>query len=178
MLRPATPADVDATWPYRRRASVGEWLPAIPSDVEEYRTRFTDPQRFARTVIVEHDTVVVGDFMLRIEDAWAQDEAPAEARRKQAELGWVLDPAYTGRGFATEAAAALLDECFTNLGVHRVIAVCFLANTESWRLMERLGMRREQHAVRDSLHRSGEWLDSLTYAILAEEWQAADIGRV
>jgi RimJ/RimL family protein N-acetyltransferase len=37
--------------------------------------------------------------------------------------------------------------------------------------MERLGMRREAHAVRESLHRSGEWLDSLTYALLAEEYR-------
>jgi RimJ/RimL family protein N-acetyltransferase len=37
--------------------------------------------------------------------------------------------------------------------------------------MERLGMRREEHNVRDSLHRSGEWLDGLGYALLAEEWR-------
>lgn len=169
-LRAATAADADATWTYRRLASVGEWITAIPPDPETYREIFTSPQRLADSVIVEHQGRIVGDFMLRIEDAWAQAEAPAEARRKQAELGWVLDPAYTGRGLATEAVEALIEECFSNLGVRRVTAVCFLANTASWRLMERLGMRREQHAVRDSLHRSGEWLDSLTYAILAEEW--------
>ena len=50
-------------------------------------------------------------------------------------------------------------------------ANCFAANEPSWRLMERLGMRREAHAVRDSLHRSGEWMDGLTYALLAEEWR-------
>jgi RimJ/RimL family protein N-acetyltransferase len=37
--------------------------------------------------------------------------------------------------------------------------------------MERLGMRRELHAVADALHRSGEWLDTYGYALLAEEWQ-------
>jgi RimJ/RimL family protein N-acetyltransferase len=36
--------------------------------------------------------------------------------------------------------------------------------------MERIGMRREQHLVREALHRSGEWLDSLGYALLADEW--------
>jgi RimJ/RimL family protein N-acetyltransferase len=36
--------------------------------------------------------------------------------------------------------------------------------------MERLGMRREAHAVEESLHRSGHWLDTVTYAILATEW--------
>jgi RimJ/RimL family protein N-acetyltransferase len=36
--------------------------------------------------------------------------------------------------------------------------------------MERVGMRREVHAIRESLHRSGQWLDTLGYAILDEEW--------
>ena len=42
----------------------------------------------------------------------------------------------------------------------------------SWRLMERVGMRRELHAVRESLHRSGKWLDVFGYALLSEEWNA------
>lgn len=169
-LRPAAPEDADATWPYRRLESVSEWITASPPDLATYRTTFTEPERLANSIIVEHDGQVIGDLMLRIEDAWAQAEVRAQAHRKQAELGWVLDPARTGRGFATEAVEALLEECFTNLGIRRVIANCFLANTASWRLMDRLGMRREQHAVRDSLHRSGQWLDGLTYAILADEW--------
>jgi RimJ/RimL family protein N-acetyltransferase len=36
--------------------------------------------------------------------------------------------------------------------------------------MERLGMRPEQHTLKESLHRSGEWLDGMMYALLAEEW--------
>lgn len=38
------------------------------------------------------------------------------------------------------------------------------------RTLERLGMRREMHTVRDSLHLSGEWLDGFGYALLADEW--------
>jgi RimJ/RimL family protein N-acetyltransferase len=53
-----------------------------------------------------------------------------------------------------------------------VVANCFLANDTSARLMERVGMRREGHAVAESLHRSGQWLDTLTYAVLADEWPA------
>jgi RimJ/RimL family protein N-acetyltransferase len=48
--------------------------------------------------------------------------------------------------------------------VVRRLANCLLNNDASWRLMESLGMRREAHAVRESLHRSGQWLDTLTYA--------------
>jgi RimJ/RimL family protein N-acetyltransferase len=87
----------------------------------------------------------------------------------QAELGWVLDPAHTGHGYETEALRELLRLCFDELDLRRVVAKCFSDNEASWRLMERLGMRRELHAVRASLHRSGEWLDVYGYAMLACE---------
>ena len=169
-LRPATVDDADATWKYRRLGSVGEWLTQVPTDLEVYRATFADPTRLAITVIVELDGNVIGDFMLRIDDGWAQTEVADQARGTQAELGWVLDPAYTGRGYATEAVRSLLTHCFTTHGVRRVVANCFMSNDTSWRLMERVGMRREGHAVAESLHRSGQWLDTVTYAVLAREW--------
>jgi RimJ/RimL family protein N-acetyltransferase len=169
-LRPATAADADATWVYRCLESVGEWLTEVPTDHDAYRATFSDPTRLAATVIVEHDGTVIGDFMLRVEDAWAQAEVVDQVRGRQAELGWVLNPAHTGAGYATEAVHGLLDYCFTHKHLHRVVANCFLANDTSWRLMERVGMRREGHAVAESLHRSGQWLDTVTYAMLAKEW--------
>ena len=50
-------------------------------------------------------------------------------------------------------------------------ASCFAANTASYRLMERVGMRREAHTVKDALHPSGEWMDGYSYALLADEWR-------
>jgi RimJ/RimL family protein N-acetyltransferase len=176
VLRPAIAADADATWEYRRLESVNEWLTGVPPTVEEYRAVFAEPQRLSTTVIVElahhSDGRPIGDFMLRREDAWSQVEVTKQARGAQAELGWVLDPRYTGSGYASEGARELLRYCFEDLGVHRVVANCFLDNNASWRLMERVGMRREVHAVADSLHRSGQWLDSVAYAILADEWES------
>jgi len=168
-LRPATAADVAPTFAYRRLNEVNEWLSGTPSDLEGYRGLFMEPERLAATVVVELEGTVIGDLMLRREDAWAQRERADEARGAEAELGWVLDPAFTGHGYATEAVRALLHHCFDDLGVRRVTANCFLANDASWRLMERVGMRREIHAVRESLHRSGEWLDTVGYALLADE---------
>ncbi|HEX8767440.1 MAG TPA: GNAT family protein, partial [Jatrophihabitans sp.] len=62
---------------------------------------------------------------------------------------------------------------FTDLGLRRVTANCFADNEASWRLMERVGMRRELYTVRESLHRSGEWLDGIGYALLADEWRGS-----
>jgi RimJ/RimL family protein N-acetyltransferase len=172
-LRPATADDADATWQFRRREDVSRWITRAPSTLEEHRTRFQSPDNLAETLVIEHGGTVIGDLMLKIEDAWAQAEIAERARGVHAELGWVLHPEHAGHGYATEAVRELLRLCFQDLGLRRVTAVCFAANEASWRLMERIGMRREVHTVRDSLHRSGEWLDCLGYAMLSEEWSGS-----
>lgn len=180
-LRPPVPEDAARTWSYRRAESVDDWLTWQVGDVESYCEIFAVPERFAATVIVqlghEPQGEVIGDFVLRRGDAWAQTEVADRAAGVQAELGWVIDPAYGGQGYATEAVRELIRYCFEDLGVRRVIAECFLDNRASWRLMERVGMRREAHTVRDALHRTRGWCDSLSYALLAEEWRPEDGAR-
>ena len=172
-LRPASSQDAEATWRFRRLESVSRWLTVAPADLESYRAVFERPARLATTLVVELDGRVVGDLMLRVEDAWAQREVVEQGRGVQAELGWVVDPGFTGHGYATEAVCELMRICFEELGLRRVTAICFADNEASWRLMERLGMRRELHAVADALHRSGEWLDTYGYALLQSEWRVA-----
>jgi RimJ/RimL family protein N-acetyltransferase len=170
-LRRATPGDLEATWRFRRLGSVSRWLTRAPATLDEYRTQFGDPGRLAKTLVVQLDTEVIGDLMLQVHDAWAQAEVVEQARAVQAELGWVLHPDHAGQGYATEAVRELIRICFVDLGLRRVTAGCFAANDASWRLMERVGMRREAYTVRESLHRSGEWLDGMGYALLADEWR-------
>ncbi len=170
LLRPATVADLDATWEIRRLEPVGRWLTRAPQTLDEYRTQFIEPASLAKSLVIELDGAIVGDLMVAIGDAWAQAEVAEQAKDVQADLGWVIHPDVGGRGLATEAVHELLRICFEDLGLRRVTAACFAANEGSWRLMERVGMRREEHNVRDSLHRSGEWLDGLLYALLADEW--------
>ncbi|GAA1804797.1 GNAT family protein [Luedemannella flava] len=169
-LRPATTDDADATWRFRRHEDVSRWITRASATLNEHRTWFRDPDSLARTLVIERSGTIIGDLMLRIENAWAQAEIAERARGVQAELGWVLHPEHAGHGYATEAVRELLRLCFEDLGLHRVTATCFAANEASWRLMERVGMRREFYTVRDSLHRSGEWLDRVGYALLSDEW--------
>jgi RimJ/RimL family protein N-acetyltransferase len=168
-LRPPTADDADKTWQFRRLPEVSRWLTDGPKPLDAYREQFLTQARFEATVVVEADGHVIGDVMLEVQDAWGQTEVAPRAKGTQGELGWVLDPQHTGRGYATEAVRALVDIAFNGLGLRRVTAACFADNEASWRLMERLGMRRETYNVRDSLHRSGEWLDGMVYALLADE---------
>jgi RimJ/RimL family protein N-acetyltransferase len=170
-IRVATAGDVEAVWRFRRLDEVSRWITRAPATVDEFRSQFDDSDTLARTLVVECGGEVIGDLMLRVEDAWSQAEVADQARGVQAELGWVLHPDHAGQGYATEAVRELIRLCFEDLGLRRVVANCFAANDASWRLMERVGMRRELYSVRESLHRSGEWLDGMAYALLAEEWR-------
>ena len=175
LLRRATVDDAEAIWSIRSQPGVSDWLTRAAVDHDEFVAYTTEPKRFAKTLVVEllaEPGSIIGDLMISIKDPWAQFEVVDEARGVEAELGWVFAPDHGGRGYATESVRAAMSICFDQLGLRRVIANCFADNESSWRLMERIGMRREVHTVRESLHRSGHWLDGLGYAMLAEEWQA------
>lgn len=95
-----------------------------------------------------------------------------DATHKLGSIGWSLAPVYRGHGIATEAARALLWFLFGHLGVHRVHARTGSANASSWRLMERLGMRREAHFRESHTNLAGQWDDEFVYAILKTEWDS------
>jgi len=178
-IRRCAPEDIDALWEFRRIPEVNRWLGVAPATREAFHERYLDPDRLAGTFVIERlatsdaNQKIIGDLMVRIEDAWAQLEVAGDAKGVQAELGWALDPAFVGHGYATEAVKAAIDVCFGPLGLRRVHAGCFADNEPSWRLMERIGMRREEFSRKTGLHRSGEWMDGMNYGLLAEEWQAA-----
>lgn len=173
-LRAAVPDDAKITWKYRQRAEINEWLTGCPETFAGYRTLFNGPERLATTVVIElRGGPVIGDLLFRRHDATSHTAVATRAAGQVVELGWVLDPAHAARGHAAEAVTELLRHCFENLCVHRVTAGCLARDETSWRLMERLGMRREAHTRGGALHRSGTWLDTFTYALRADDWASS-----
>ena len=92
--------------------------------------------------------------------------------KRQGEIGWGFGLEHRGQGLATEAARALITYAFNECGYHRLFAGTIFTNTRSWTLMERLGMRKEAHFVKAHVpaEEAGEWIDTVLYAVLAEEW--------
>jgi len=88
---------------------------------------------------------------------------------RQAEIGFTLAREYHGKGLAFEAASRVLDYVFTNLEMHRVVAIADCENKRSVALLNRLGMRREGHFIQNIWFK-GKWGDEYHYAILREEW--------
>lgn len=173
-LRRVNSADVEALWSYRQHAEVTQWITAGPESLEDFRAMFFAKDYPLKDLAVElgagQEPELIGTVMLNIVDGWGQSEIAQRAKGVEGNLGWSFDPAYGGKGYATEAVRAAIGLCFGPLGLRRVTAECFAANGPSWRLMERVGMRKEFHGRKDSLHRDGEWKDSMGYALLAEEW--------
>jgi RimJ/RimL family protein N-acetyltransferase len=104
---------------------------------------------------------VVGDLSIFLKSA----------KFAKLELGWVFHPSVHGRGYATEAAEAVLKVCFDTLGAHRVFAQLDPRNEASARLCERLGMQQEA-LLRQTEIFKGEWGDTAVYAMLDHEYRA------
>jgi RimJ/RimL family protein N-acetyltransferase len=180
VLRRVRPDDVDRLLEFRNMPEVYRWLLKTEIDTDAFRAAWlrtlTEPRDLSS--VAELDGTVIGSASLEVRDGLGQngDEAMVGA---EAEIGYILDPAYAGQGFATEIASELLRIAFEDAGVRRVTAGCYADNAGSVRVLEKIGMRREQYGVRDSWHSELGWVDGCTYALLAEEWvrPAAAPGR-
>jgi ribosomal-protein-alanine N-acetyltransferase len=86
---------------------------------------------------------------------------------REAFVGYAISPDFQCRGYATEAAAALIEFGFGSLGLFRIYAECNARNAASRRVMEKLGMRmvslRENHK-----QVKGVFIDSCEYELLAD----------
>ncbi|SJM68760.1 GNAT family N-acetyltransferase [Gulosibacter sp. 10] len=134
------------------------WTPEDAAKRTEERLVKTDldSDAAALALVIERDCTPIGDVLL-----WLTD-----VERRIAEVGWVLDPAHGGRGFAREAVAEVLRVAFEHYRLHRVTAQMDARNVASAKLASALGMRQEAH-MRQDWWNKGEWTDTLVFAMLA-----------
>jgi RimJ/RimL family protein N-acetyltransferase len=165
-LRPIAAADWPAIHRYMSDPNVTRWLPEGQLDeaqAQAFALKHAGRSPRAVAVIERESDQLVGHMNFH---PWFG--------RATHEIGWAIAADRQGRGYATEAARALMHFAFTTLARHRVIATCQPENPASWRVMEKLGMRREAH-FRQCLHqKTGEWWDEYFYALLADEYFASE----
>ncbi len=173
VLRDFTMDDVDAMYAYLSDDELfhhASWGPlTLEETIESVReameaTRTTPRADYELAVTLRDSGEVVGQVTLKT------DRYIPRIRQRTSELGYMLRRDCWGRGIATEAARLLLDFAFSERGLHRVFAVVDEDNPASIRVVEKLGFRREARHVKDAFHR-GEWLTTLIYAVLEDEWQ-------
>ena len=168
-LRPFSRGDVDAVFSYRSRPDVAEFLFDYPMTHEEcaeaVRVRVGqiafsgEGDKILLAVERKDDGRLVGEVSL----IWRS------VADQQAEIGYILHPDVHGRGFASEAAKALLSFGFEVVGLHRIYARCDARNLASAKVMKRLGMIEEAH-FREHSQVKGRWDEELICAILDREW--------
>jgi ribosomal-protein-alanine N-acetyltransferase len=142
-----------------------------PADVRAFVSqqlvRRDERPRMAFQLVIVHqaDDRLIGNCGLRRQ----------AGKTGQADLGYEVDPRFWGRGYATEAARALLAFGFDRLGLHRVWSRCIAENVASARVLEKLGMRLEGR-LRDDEWFKDRWWDTLIYGILEHEWRRPPTG--
>ncbi len=168
-LRPFEVGDLQAMFAYHCLPEVVRFLYWTPRTMEDTKvaleknksqTFFTEDGSAINLAVCLGETKhLLGEVILFLRSQ----------EHRQGEIGFVFNPEFGGQGYATEAAEAMLALGFDQLGFHRIFGRCDARNTASYRLMERLGMRREAHFLHKEIFK-GEWGDELVYAILSSEW--------
>ena len=143
----------EAPYPIERARAFVDWMAAHHPD---------EPGEWYQLAVATRadPTRLIGDcaFMARASEPVIVD------------IGYTFDPAYQGRGYATEAVGELVRYLFEDRGKHKVTADCDTRNDGSWRLLERLGFTREA-ALRAAFRDGDGWGDEYVYGLLADEWR-------
>ena len=176
VLREALDSDIESLLTLRNSTSVNRFMLRTHVEPETFRQEWRDVPGSSSdfSCVVESEGALVAMGFLDVKQGMGQPGAPD---RTEARIGYIVDPAFAGRGVATGLAHGLLVAAFDRLGLRRVTAGCFAANAASVRVLEKVGMRREQHGVEDSWHAELGWIDGYEYAILDREWRARAGGR-
>jgi RimJ/RimL family protein N-acetyltransferase len=170
LIRPLTPDDLDRHFEIYSNPDVVRYLYEEPFDLEGARQHLkrrssidlpTEGAWINLGVELRDGGILIGEVGL----------ASISLVHAHCEIGYVFDPAYAGKGYATEASAVMVELAFAVLGAHRVSGRLDARNDASAHVLERLGMRREGHFVENEFVK-GEWTDEAVYGVLEDEWRA------
>ena len=90
------------------------------------------------------------------------------------EVGYIVNKLYQGIGYASEALSVVIETAFKE-GAHRVYAECDPRNKPSWKLLEKVGLKREAHFKQNIWFHKDEsgkpiWKDTYVYAVTESVW--------
>jgi [ribosomal protein S5]-alanine N-acetyltransferase len=167
-LRPFQEEDWEAVHEYAADPEVSRHQPWGPN-TEEATRQFLElsiREHGQRELIVYHFALILRESGQLIGGCTLRVTNP---RLGEAMIGYTLHRHFWNQGYTTETARALLELGFQTLQLHRITSWCTPENVGSWRVMEKIGMRREGRE-REAVFFKSEWRDWLRYAILDHEW--------
>lgn len=95
---------------------------------------------------------------------------------KHAEIGYWIGVPFWGKGYATEAASAVVEFGFKTLQLNRIYAHHFTGNIGSQRVLEKIGMRHEGR-FRQHIRKWDQFIDIENYGVLAEGFRQSEPAR-
>jgi RimJ/RimL family protein N-acetyltransferase len=169
LLRPFAMDDCEAVLEYQSNPDVVQYVPWPVRDasmVEEalakalHQTKFENQDDYLSLALVrKSDGRLVGQM-----NAMYMSE-----KDQCGEIGYVVNPNFSGQGFATEASKALVSAMFETKQFRRVVARFDDRNLASRAVAVKLGFREEAHFIEDDFFK-GQWTSTLVYATLRDEW--------
>lgn len=90
-------------------------------------------------------------------------------KNQEAMFGYCLRLDVWNKGYATQSAKVMIHFGFHKLRLRRITSTCDVKNIASYKVMEKLGMRREAH-YRQNVWVKNHWRDTYLYAILKSEF--------
>lgn len=162
-LRPVTLADAADMFEYASDADNTYFV--FPQHTTIDDTRFSIANYFMNEPL--------GKFGIELKDEGkliGTIDIRVDARKQSAEIGYALNARYQRKGFATEAAFAVMKFGFETLELEKVHATCNKENIASEAVMKKLGMQKEGELRHHELWKNGEWINLLQYGILRHEY--------
>ena len=175
VLRPFGPGDVDDVFEYARDP---EWAQYLLDSVPQPYTRRNAEEFIARQMVASPDVQVSWAIVLD-EVCIGGLNLTVDSLHHTGEFGYGLAKSHWGRGFAPEAASAVLGWGFQKRRLSKISSLADVRNRRSWRAMEKLGMRREgvARSHRKDPRPGYPRIDVVSYGLLREEWEQAAVGQ-
>lgn len=85
-------------------------------------------------------------------------------------VGWLIDPAFQGKGYATEAATAMIDYMFNEVDINEIRTGAAIVNPASWMIMEKLGFIRQDKTKMVQYTFLDEPVEDYSYILTKEQW--------
>ena len=166
-LRKMLVSDTEDMYAYAGRLEVTQYLTWYPHPDRGYTKEYLQylGNRYAAGMFYDWAIVYEPDCKMVGTCGFTSFNCSADS----AEVGYVLNPEYWGKGIAREALQRVLRFGFEELGLHRIEAKYIQGNERSRKLMERVGMKFEG-IMREGMLIKGNYVDIGTCAILAKEW--------
>lgn len=165
VLRMMRESDAPVLTAYRNDPVVARWQDwDLPYTLERSVSRLREQNERTdfepgewTTLAVELDGELIGDVVAHVDE-----------RGRVAEIGYTFRPEFQGKGYASEAASAMVDHLLERFPIHRIEASLDKDNVASMRVLEGLGMQFET-LTRRSYFMRGEYEDDLRYAMLRDD---------